>query len=121
LAEIRDGRKLTHWIWYIFPQYEGLGFSATSKLFAIKSHVEAVSYLQHPILGPRLLECFEAVLKVDGRTALEIFGSPDDMKLRSSATLFATVSPAGSVFHQLMEKYFDGEVDAKTVSLMKAS
>src|SRR5689334_5126168 len=97
LAEIRSGRKRSHWMWYIFPQFDGLGFSATSKHYAIKSIAEADAYLRHPILGPRLVESLEAVLNVEGRSAIEIFGSPDDMKLRSSATLFASVSPAGSV------------------------
>jgi uncharacterized protein (DUF1810 family) len=89
LSEIRSGRKRSHWMWYIFPQYEGLGFSSTSRRYSIKSLAEAQAYLAHPILGPRL----------------EIFGSPDDMKLRSCATLFACVSPAGSVFQRLLKKY----------------
>src|SRR5436305_1227395 len=83
LAEIRSGRKQSHWMWYIFPQFDGLGFSSTSKRYAIKSIAEAEAYLAHPVLGPRLQECAEAALRVEGRTASEIFGSPDDMKLRS--------------------------------------
>ena len=95
LSEIRRGRKQSHWMWYIFPQFDGLGFSATSRRYSIKSLAEAEAYLRHPVLGPRLIECAEAALGVEGRSAFEIFGSPDDMKLRSCATLFASVSPAG--------------------------
>jgi uncharacterized protein (DUF1810 family) len=118
LAEINNGRKRSHWMWYIFPQIDGLGSSSTTRLYAIKSIAEAEAYLRHPVLGPRLVECSEAVLAVKGRSALEIFGSPDDMKLRSCATLFACVSPAGSVFHRLLEQYFQGERDAKTLRLL---
>jgi uncharacterized protein (DUF1810 family) len=119
LAEIRVGRKRSHWMWYIFPQFDGLGFSSTTKRYAIKSLAEAEAYLGHPILGPRLLEVAEAVVRIDGRTAYEIFGSPDDMKLRSCATLFAHVSPTGSVFERLLDKYFQGERDDKTIQLLR--
>ena len=115
LAEIRRGRKHSHWMWFIFPQIAGLGMSATSKLYAIRDLAEARAYLDHPVLGKRLLECAEAALGVEGRSALEIFGPIDQMKLRSCATLFARVSPAGSVFHRLLDKYFAGEPDDKTV------
>ena len=118
LSEIVTGRKRSHWMWYIFPQFEGLGFSATSQHYAIKSIAEAEAYLRHPVLGPRLLECGRATVSLEGRSALEVFGSPDDMKLRSSATLFASVSPAGSVFDQLLDKYFGGERDEKTLALL---
>lgn len=118
LAELRAGRKRSHWMWFIFPQFEGLGFSATSHHFAIHSAAEARAYLAHPVLGPRLVECAEAVLAVAGRSAREIFGSPDDLKLRSSATLFASVSPDGSVFHRLLDKYFDGTPDQRTLELL---
>ena len=118
LSEIGSGRKRSHWMWYIFPQYEGLGFSSTSRLYAIKSVKEAEAYLKHPVLGPRLAECAAAALGVEGRSASEIFGSPDDMKLRSSATLFAYVSPPGSVFGQLLEKFFHGQPDKKTLDLI---
>src|SRR5215468_6851815 len=101
LSEISSGRKQSHWMWYIFPQFDGLGFSSTSRRYAIKSPEEARAYLAHPVLGPRLVECAEAVLQVDGRSAHEIFGSPDDLKLRSSASLFASVSPPGSVFERM--------------------
>jgi uncharacterized protein (DUF1810 family) len=118
LAEIRGGRKRSHWMWYIFPQYDGLGFSSTSKRYAIKSVAEAEAYLRHPVLGPRLVECAEAAVGVEGKSASEIFGSPDDLKLRSSATLFACVSPAGSVFERLLQKYFPGGRDAETLRLL---
>jgi uncharacterized protein (DUF1810 family) len=118
LSEIRSGRKRSHWMWYIFPQCDGLGFSSTSKRYAIKSVAEAEAYLRHSVLGPRLVECAEAVLGVEGRSASEVFGSPDDIKLRSCATLFAAVSPAGSVFERVLEKFFRGVRDEKTLRLM---
>ena len=118
ISEIRSGRKQSHWMWYIFPQFEGLGFSTTSQHYAIKSIGEAEAYLRHPVLGPRLLECARATLGLREQSASEVFGSPDDMKLRSCATLFASVSPAGSVFEQLLDKYFGGERDDKTLKLL---
>ncbi|HEY8504495.1 MAG TPA: DUF1810 domain-containing protein [Gemmataceae bacterium] len=118
LAEIKSGRKRSHWMWFIFPQVEGLGFSATSRRYAIRSLAEAEAYLAYPVLGPRLVECAEAALGVEGRSASEIFGSPDDLKLRSCATLFACVSPEGSVFHRLLEKFYHGERDEKTLRLL---
>lgn len=118
LAEIRQGRKRTHWMWYIFPQLDGLAFSSTSKHYSIKSLDEAKAYLAHPVLGPRLLECAEAVVAVEGPSASEIFGSPDDLKLRSCATLFACVSPPGSVFERLLNKYHHAERDPKTLALL---
>lgn len=121
LAEIRAGRKGSHWMWFIFPQFKGLGSSPTSVYYAIGSREEAKAYLAHPILGARLVECAEAVLRIEGRTALEIFGSPDDAKLRSSATLFAAVSPEGSVFQRVIEKYFDGKKDVRTAQLLASS
>jgi uncharacterized protein (DUF1810 family) len=121
LREVRGGRKRSHWIWYIYPQFDGLGYSSMSKRYAIKSLAEARAYLQHPVLGPRLVECAEAALGVEGKTAHEIFGSPDDMKLRSCATLFARVSQPGSVFHRVIDKYFDGKPDENTLRLLGAS
>jgi uncharacterized protein (DUF1810 family) len=118
LAELQRGRKESHWMWYIFPQFAGLGFSSTSVRYAIKSIDEARAYLSHPVLGPRLNECATAALDVRGRSAFEIFGSPDDLKLRSCATLFASVSSPGSVFHKLLERYYGGEADTKTVRLL---
>ena len=121
LAEVQSGDKRTHWIWYIFPQLAGLAFSSTSKRYAIKSLDEARAYLDHPILGPRLRECAEAVVRLEGRSAREIFGSPDDLKLRSCATLFACVSPPGSVFDRLLTKYYQGQRDDKTLHLLGIS
>ena len=118
LSEVKDGRKRSHWMWYFFPQYVGLGFSATSQQYAIKSVAEARAYLDHPILGRRLTEFAEAALSVEGRSALEIFGSPDYMKLKSCATLFACVAPAPSVFDRLLEKYFGGVRDNTTLRLL---
>jgi uncharacterized protein (DUF1810 family) len=118
LSEIKGGRKRTHWMWYIFPQIDGLAFSSTAQHYSIKSIEEAKAYLQHPVLGPRLLDCAEAVVRIEGRSAAQIFGSPDDLKLRSCATLFACVSPAGSVFERLLGKYYGGSRDGKTLQLL---
>jgi uncharacterized protein (DUF1810 family) len=118
LSEIKSGRKSSHWMWYIFPQFEGLGSSSYSKEYSIKSFAEAEAYLRHPVLGPRLTECAEAALSVRGRSAYGIFGSPDDMKFRSCATLFTCVSPAGSVFDRLLDQYFQGERDHRTLHLL---
>jgi len=118
LSEIRSGRKRSHWIWYIFPQIDGLGFSSTSKHYAIKSLAEAKAYLDHPILGARLVECAKAAVRSKGRSATEVFGFPDDMKVRSCATLFACVSPSGSVFDRLLAKYYQNQRDGKTLQLL---
>jgi uncharacterized protein (DUF1810 family) len=119
LAELRSGRKRTHWMWFVFPQFEGLGQSATSRHFAIKSLEEARAYLNHPVLGSRLRECAEAVRAVEGQTASDIFGFPDDLKLRSSMTLFAAVAEPESVFERVLEKYFQGKHDERTLQLLK--
>ena len=118
LAEIRAGRKRSHWMWYIFPQIDGLGFSSMARRYAIKSLDEARAYLDHPVLGPRLVEITEAALAVEGQSAHEIFGSPDDMKLRSCATLFARAASEGSVFSRLLDKFFDGKPDVRTLELL---
>jgi uncharacterized protein (DUF1810 family) len=118
LSEIRNGCKRSHWMWYVFPQFEGLGSSPITQRLALRSLAEAAAYLQHPVLGPRLLESASAALAVEGRSAFEVFGFPDDMKLRSCATLFAHVSPAGSVFEQLLGRYFEGKRDEKTLGLL---
>jgi uncharacterized protein (DUF1810 family) len=118
LAEICRGRKESHWMWYIFPQLRGLGMSPMSQQYAIQSREEAEAYLQHELLGPRLKECTAAALFVEGRSAHEIFGSPDDFKLKSCCTLFAAVSPAGSFFEQLLDKYYAGQRDPKTLRLL---
>ena len=119
LSEIKSGRKRSHWMWFIFPQIDGLGFSSTSKTYSIKSIEEAHAFITHEILGLRLLECAEAVMDVEGRSAREIFGSPDDLKLRSCATLFVSVSRVGSVFERIIEKYYGGERDDKTLELLE--
>jgi uncharacterized protein (DUF1810 family) len=121
LTELKSGRKRTHWMWFIFPQIAGLGFSDTSRRYAIRDLDEARTYLAHPVLGARLRECASLLLDISGRSAHEILGSPDDLKLRSSATLFALVSPAGSVFHQLLERFFGGAVDTRTMELSRTS
>ena len=121
LSELRRGLKQSHWIWFIFPQVAGLGVSATSRRYAISSLAEAEAYLNHEVLGPRLVECAEAVVGIEGRSAHQIFGSPDDMKLRSSATLFDCVSSRGSVFERLLVRYFGGIPDAATLRLLGLS
>jgi uncharacterized protein (DUF1810 family) len=119
LAEVRTGRKRSHWMWFVFPQLAGLGSSPTAQRYAIASAAEAAAYLAHPLLGPRLRECAEALLAVPRATAHDIFGTPDDMKLRSSATLFAAVSPPGSVFHGLLARYFPEGPDPRTLQLLQ--
>jgi len=119
LAELTRGRKQSHWMWFVFPQIAGLGLSEMSRRYAIVNSGEARAYLEHPLLGPRLRACVDATLAVEGRTAHEIFGSPDDLKLRSSATLFAAVSEAGSIFQQVLDKYFDGQPDVGTRRLLE--
>jgi uncharacterized protein (DUF1810 family) len=121
LAEIRRGRKTSHWMWYVFPQFLGLGLSSMSQRYAIRSAAEAAAYLEHPILGPRLRECFESLLAVEGHSAHAIFGSPDDLKLNSCATLFAYVSGPGSEFERVLDKYFDGVPDDRTLKLIAAA
>lgn len=121
LSELQTGSKRSHWMWYVFPQIAGLGASEWSRTFAIRDAGEARAYLAHPVLGPRLRECAEATLAVHGRTAREIFHVPDDAKLRSSATLFARVSPSGSVFHRLLERFFGGIPDPRTLELLRST
>jgi uncharacterized protein (DUF1810 family) len=118
LAEVRAGLKRSHWMWYVFPQLAGLGSSATSRRYAVRSRAEAEAYLAHPVLGPRLVEVCEAALGVAGRSAHEIFGSPDDLKLKSCATLFAAVLPPGSVFERVLGGFFGGEPDGQTLRLL---
>ena len=118
LAELKSGYKQSHWMWYIFPQLDGLAQSTKSKYYAIKSREEALAYLNHPILGLRLLECADIVHKIEGKTASEIFGYPDDLKLKSSMTLFSAVA-SDSVFVSILDKYFQGEQDIKTLQLLK--
>jgi uncharacterized protein (DUF1810 family) len=121
LAELRAGRKRTHWMWFVFPQIAGLGHSSTAAYYAIADLAEARAYLAHPLLGARLAECAEALLGVTGRTAHEILGSPDDLKLRSSMTLFAQVAGPDSVFRRVLERCYGGEADARTLDLLASS
>ena len=113
--ELRDGRKRSHWMWFIFPQIAGLGRSETARMFAISSRGEAEAYLRHPVLGPRLQTCSRAVCLVEGRSAHDIFGDPDELKFRSSMTLFANVAVDDSVFEEALEKYFGGRPDILTL------
>lgn len=106
LGEIQRGRKTSHWMWYIFPQAAGLGSSETARFYALRSPREARAYLAHPVLGPRLRECSQSLLEIDGRSAFQIFGSPDDMKLKSCLTLFADVADGDPLFERVLEKYF---------------
>jgi uncharacterized protein (DUF1810 family) len=118
LAELRGGQKRSHWMWFIFPQIDGLGHSPTARFYAIRSRDEARAYLRHPVLGPRLVACAEALLALEGRPASAIFGFPDDMKLRSSMTLFACVAEPPSVFDRVIDRYFAGERDDVTLRLV---
>jgi uncharacterized protein (DUF1810 family) len=115
LSELKAGIKMSHWMWFIFPQIRGLGRSPVSVEYAISGHSEAQAYLQHPVLGPRLKECTRLVLEVESRLATEIFDTPDDMKFRSSMTLFAEVSPDDDIFAKALKKYFGGEPDRLTL------
>jgi uncharacterized protein (DUF1810 family) len=118
LAEVKAGRKRSHWMWYIFPQVQGLGFSETSRFYGIKDLTEATAYLQHPVLGGRLMSICEALLALPGSNATSIMGSPDDMKLKSSMTLFSTVPEAPPVFQAVLAKFFGGKHDDKTLRLL---
>ena len=118
LAELRAGRKASHWIWFIFPQIAGLGHSEMAQQFAIASLDEAKAYLQHPVLGPRLRTCTQLVLDVNGRSAEEIFGYPDHLKFRSCMTLFLTAAPDHTIFKAALLKYFDGQPDQLTQDLL---
>ena len=114
-AELAQGRKRSHWMWFVFPQIAGLGFSAIAQRYAVQSLDEARAYLDHPVLGARLEACTRLVLAVDGSTAFDIFGSPDDMKFRSSMTLFAQAAPDNPVFADALRKYFYSDADAETL------
>lgn len=118
LAEVKSGRKRSHWMWYIFPQIQGLGFSQTSIFYGIKDIKEAEAYLNHPVLGPRLIAICKALLQLPGKDANKIFGSPDDVKLKSSMTLFAAVPNADPVFDLVLEKFFEGKKDSKTLQII---
>ncbi len=118
LAELRAGLKRSHWMWYIFPQIDGLGHSPTTRRYSIKSLEEARQYLVHPVLGARLVECAEAVLAVQGQSASDIFGHPDDWKLQSSMTLFELVAGPRSVFERVLDKYYQCKRDLKTLQIV---
>ena len=118
VAELRAGRKRSHWMWFVFPQIAGLGQSLTSRQYAIRSLGEARAYLAHPVLGPRMIECARIVSELEGTSAGEIFGGIDAMKLRSSMTLFARADPANPVFGRVLDAYFDGEPDEATERLL---
>jgi uncharacterized protein (DUF1810 family) len=118
LAEIKKGRKRSHWMWYIFPQLNGLGFSEMARVYGIRDRAEATAYLAHPVLGPRLVETSRALLTIDGSSASQVMGSPDDLKLRSSMTLFSAVDGADPVFQAVLDKFFGGKPDAKTLSML---
>jgi uncharacterized protein (DUF1810 family) len=117
-AELRAGRKRTHWMWFVFPQMEGLGSSRMAQRYAISSRAEAEAYLEHSTLGPRLREWTALVNDIEGRTANEIFGSPDDLKFRSSMTLFAAVADAPEPFETALDRYYSGERDERTLELL---
>lgn len=119
LGELRSGHKRGHWIWFIFPQMKGLGYSEASMHYGIGSLEEASAYLRHPVLGPRLVQCTQAVNALDDRTIHEIFGSPDDMKFRSSMTLFARAAEDDAVFRAALDKYFGGKPDPLTMELLR--
>ena len=119
VSELRGGRKASHWMWFIFPQIDGLGSSPTARHCAIRSLDEADSYLAHPVLGSRLIECTELVNNVEGKSLRQIFGSTDDMKFHSSVTLFSLIDPRHDVFEQALEKYFDGELDERTIAIIR--
>lgn len=119
LAELRAGAKRSHWIWFIFPQMKGLGHSPTADHYGIGSFEEAAAYARHPLLGPRLVECTHLVNLVEGRTIHQILGSPDDLKFRSSMTLFARAAPDHTVFHEALQKYFNGQPDPLTLELLR--
>ena len=116
--ELRSGEKRSHWMWFVFPQLSGLGSSPMAQRYAIASLDEAVAYLRHPVLGPRLVECTGLVNSVEGRTAHDIFGSPDDLKFRSSMTLFGRADAAEPAFRTALERYFGGGEDPRTVALL---
>ena len=119
IAELDSGQKRSHWMWYVFPQVDGLGHSSTAKHYAMKSLEEARHYLDHPILGTRLDECTQAVIAVEGRSVSQIFGYPDDLKLKSCMTLFAAVASSDKSFVKVLDKYFHGERDSRTLQLLK--
>jgi len=120
LNEVKAGRKRSHWMWYIFPQIQGLGYSETSRYYAIKNREEVTAYLNHPVLGKRLVEICEALLQSNTNDAYKIFGSPDDVKLKSSMTLFDAVDEEQPVFQQVLDKFFGDKRDDTTLRLLQS-
>jgi len=118
LAEIKNGKKRTHWMWYIFPQIQGLGNSEFARVYAIKDINEAEAYLDHPVLGKRLIEISTTLLQLQNNDAYSVFGSPDDMKLHSCMTLFSLTSNPNVVFEQVLQKFFNGVKDTKTLQII---
>jgi uncharacterized protein (DUF1810 family) len=118
LSEVKQGRKQSHWMWFIFPQIAGLGFSETSRMYAIRDLFEADRFLNHPVLGSRLINISLELVKLKTSNAHQIFGSPDDLKLQSSMTLFSILPGANPVFQQVLEKFFNGSKDIKTLALV---
>ena len=119
LKELQYGQKTSHWMWFIFPQIEGLGHSSTAKYYSIKTIEEAKEYITHPILGARLLECSKIILEIENKTADDIFGYPDNAKLKSSMTLLNFVSPEHKEFAEVLKKYFSGKQDEQTLSILQ--
>ena len=120
LDEIKKGKKQSHWMWFVFPQIRGLGFTDYNIYFGLKDLTEAVQYLNDPVLGKRLVEISEAVLALDGKSALEVFGRPDQRKLKSCMTLFSLIPGADPVFQKVLEKYYSGQLDDKTMAVLEA-
>ncbi|RXM45533.1 DUF1810 domain-containing protein [Flavobacterium sp. YO64] len=118
LDEIKNGKKQSHWMWFVFPQIRGLGFTDYNVYFGLKDLDEAREFLRHPVLGKRLVEISQAVLELNGKTALEIFGKPDERKLRSCMTLFSRIADADPVFEKVLQKYYGGILDEKTISIL---
>ncbi len=118
LAELKAGRKQSHWMWFIFPQIAGLGISETSRFYAIRDLQEAMQYLDHPLLGKRLEECCQALLLLEGLSVLHIFGSPDDLKLKSSMTLFSQAADEPEIFERVLDRYYSGEKDERTLDIL---
>jgi uncharacterized protein (DUF1810 family) len=121
LEEVRNGRKRSHWMWYIFPQIQGLGYSETSRYYGITDLQEATAYLNHPVLGQRLIDICKQLLKLEDTNASQVFGSPDDLKLKSSMTLFAAINGADPVFEAVLGKFFAGSKDMQTLRIMQKS
>jgi len=119
LSEVKKGYKKSHWMWFIFPQIKGLGTSETARYFGVNGISEATEYLRHPVLGRHLIEISQALLSLSGKTANQIFGTPDDLKLRSCMTLFAAVENSNPIFSQILDKYFDGQPDPLTLSILE--